>query len=305
MPIAALSLSQPLSDIAQGLGKSFEQYGFAIVRDHAIDAALIEKAHRTAKAFFALPEEAKRTYHIAGTGGARGYTPFRVEQAKDATIQDLKEFWHVGQELPAGHRLEAIMPPNVWPAEITEFREAMLALFSAFEEAGRRVLSAIALHLDLDEKFFDPTVTQGNSIMRLLHYPPVPSDAQGAIRAAAHEDINVITLLLGAEESGLELLTRDGEWLAVAPEEGELVVNVADMLERLTNGRLRSTTHRVVNPVGEAARRARYSMPFFLHFRPDYLIEPLESCKIDGQAAMPSITAHDYLQERLREIGLI
>ena len=301
--IASVSLSRPPSDIADALGRSFAEYGFAIVRDHAIDPALIADAEDKARAFFALPEPAKRRYHEPGGGGARGYTPFGTEKAKDAEIFDLKEFWHVGRDLPPGHPHEATMQPNVWPDEIG-FRPTMRALFAAFEAAGSRVLAAIALHLGLDEDWFADPVRDGNSVMRLLRYPPLPSDAPaGAVRAAPHGDINTITLLLGAEEAGLELQTRGGEWLPVDPPEGALVVNIGDMLERLTAGRLRSTMHRVVNPKGENARRSRYSMPFFLHFRPDFVIEPLPSCIDSGQPS-PSITAHEFLQQRLREINL-
>ena len=303
--IASVSLERPLREFSEELGQSFAEYGFAIVRDHGIPAELIARAEEKSRAFFALPEEVKRRYHLQGQGGARGYTPFGIERAKDAQVHDLKEFWHVGRTLPPGHPLEPFMQPNVWPDEIESFRDTFETLFAAFDRTGLRILSAIALHLGLPERFFDSTVEDGNSVMRLLHYPPLPEDApEGAIRAAAHGDINTITLLMGAEEAGLELLTRKGEWKAVDVPEGALVINVGDMLERLTNGRLPSTKHRVVNPSGEAARRSRYSMPFFLHFRPDFLIEPLESCVVAGDSPPPPITAHDFLQQRLREIGL-
>lgn len=198
------------------------------------------------------------------------------------------------------------MAPNVWPDEIEGFKDTFSTLFAAFETAGGRVLEAIALHLGLDRDFFAPTVEDGNSVMRLLHYPPLGPDApEGAIRAAAHGDINTITLLLGAEEAGLELLTKQGEWRAIDVPQGALVINVGDMLERLTAGKLRSTTHRVVNPRGAGAQRSRYSMPFFLHFRPDYMIEPLESCIAEGNGEVPEpISSHDFLQQRLREINL-
>ena len=305
--IAVVSLAQPLDSIADELGRSFEEYGFAVIRDHGIPQDLIDRAEALAKQFFALPDEVKRAYHIPGGGGARGYTPFGTEKAKDAKVHDLKEFWHVGRELPAGHPLAEFMADNVWPDEVEGFRETFSELYAAFETAGARVLEGIALHLGLERGFFAPTVEDGNSVMRLLRYPPLEgAEAEGAIRAAAHGDINTITLLLGAEEAGLELLTAQGEWKAVAPPDGALVVNIGDMLDRLTNGRLRSTTHRVVNPRGEAAYRARYSMPFFLHFRPDYVIETLPAC-IDP--AHPDdhpapISSHDYLLQRLREINL-
>nr|WP_255573902.1 2-oxoglutarate and iron-dependent oxygenase domain-containing protein [Erythrobacter sp. SCSIO 43205] len=304
--IASVSLAKPLADIADELGRSFAEYGFAVVRDHGIPQELIDKAEATSKAFFALPDEVKKSYKIEGGGGARGYTPFGTEKAKDAEIFDLKEFWHVGRELPQTHALAEYMAPNVWPEEIPEFKETFSALYSAFEATGLRVLEAIALHLGLEQDFFAKTVEDGNSVMRLLHYPPLGPDApEGAIRAAAHGDINTITLLLGAEEAGLELLTKSGEWHPVYAEEGSLVINVGDMLERLTAGTLVSTTHRVVNPKGDGARRSRYSMPFFLHFRPDYMIEPLEECAAkEGAKVEPAISSHDFLLQRLREINL-
>ena len=305
--IASVSLARPLSEIADELGRSFEVYGFGVVRDHGIPQDLIERAEAKSREFFALPDEVKRRYAIAGGGGARGYTPFGTERAKDARVHDLKEFWHVGRELPEGHPLSSFMAPNVWPDEVDGFRDTFEQLYAAFDAAGARVLEAIALHLGLARDFFADTVRDGNSVMRLLRYPPLEgARAEGAIRAAAHGDINTITLLLGAEEAGLELLSADGEWLAVAPPQGSLVVNIGDMLDRLTNGRLPSTKHRVVNPTGEAAYRARYSMPFFLHFRPDYTIETLPSCiDPDHPEARPEpIGAHDFLLQRLREINL-
>ena len=305
--IAVVSLAQPLDSIADELGRSFREYGFAVIRDHGIPQDLIDRAEALSKEFFTLPDEVKKAYHIPGGGGARGYTPFGTEKAKDAKIHDLKEFWHVGRELPEGHELSEYMADNVWPSEVEGFRETFTKLYSAFEEAGARVLEGIALHLGLDRTFFAPTVEDGNSVMRLLRYPPLEGEeAEGAIRAAAHGDINTITLLLGAEEAGLQLLNKQGEWMPVSPPKGALAVNVGDMLDRLTNGKLRSTTHRVVNPRGQAAYRARYSMPFFLHFRPDYVIETLPSC-IDPQAPddhPAPISSHEFLLQRLREINL-
>lgn len=305
--IASVSLDQPLENIADEIGRSFSEFGFAVIRDHGIPQDLIDRAEAKSKEFFALPEDVKRSYHIAGGGGARGYTPFGTEKAKDAEVIDLKEFWHVGRSLPEGHPLAEYMAPNIWPSEIEGFKETFDELYSAFETAGARVLEAIALHLGLDRGYFAPTVKDGNSVMRLLHYPPLGEGApDGAIRAAAHGDINTITLLLGAEEGGLELLTKQGEWKAVDVPEGALVINVGDMLDRLTNSKLRSTTHRVVNPQGEAAKRSRFSMPFFLHFRPDYVIETLDSCIEQGRdsEAPEPISSHEFLQQRLREINL-
>ncbi len=303
--VPVISLSLPADRFAQDFGASFERFGFAMITDHGIDPALIDAAWTKARAFFALSEEAKRAYHLAGLGGARGYTPFGVEIAKGAKEVDLKEFWHVGRDLPEGHPLAAQQPNNVWPDEVPSFRTTFETLFAEFDRVGGRLLSGIARYLDLAPDFFDATVQDGNSVMRLLHYPPVEGPAKG-IRAEAHEDINTITLLLGAEEAGLEILDKDGSWLPVAPPPGAMAVNVGDMLQRLTNNRLPSTTHRVRNPDAGRAGVARYSMPFFLHFRSDYPIRTLENC-ID--AAHPNlyptpITADAYLQERLREIGL-
>jgi isopenicillin N synthase-like dioxygenase len=307
--VPTVSLAQEASDpegFAQALGGSFERYGFAIVSDHGVPAAVIAGAEAQAKAFFALPEEVKRQYHLAGTGGARGLTPFGIETAKGATAHDLKEFFHIGRELPEGHPFGAFMAPNVWPKEVAGFRDAQLALFNALDAAGAKLLRAVARYLDLSPDFFVDTVTDGNSVLRLLHYPPMGADGP-SIRAGAHEDINTITLLLGAEEAGLELLDRDGNWLPVQPKAGELAINVGDMLQRLTNNVLRSTTHRVMNPAPERRGHARYSMPFFLHFRPDYLIETLPQCiGPDRPNLYPQpITANDYLMQRLREIKLI
>ncbi|UVI40357.1 isopenicillin N synthase family dioxygenase [Qipengyuania spongiae] len=305
--IASVSIARPLEDVADELGRSFEEYGFAVIRDHGIPQDLIDRAEKLSREFFALPDETKRRYKLEGGGGARGYTPFGTEKAKDAEVHDLKEFWHVGRELPEGHALAEYMAPNVWPAEVDGFRATFTELYAAFDAAGLRVLEAIALHLGLPRDFFAATVEDGNSVMRLLRYPPLEGErAEGAIRAAAHGDINTITLLLGAEEAGLELLTTDGEWKPVAPPQGALVINIGDMLERLTNGRLRSTKHRVVNPKGKAAYRARYSMPFFLHFRPDYVIETLPSCVDPAHPAdhPAPISSHDFLMQRLREINL-
>ncbi|WBO23124.1 isopenicillin N synthase family dioxygenase [Sphingomonas abietis] len=307
--VASVSLARFADDraaFARELGDSFERYGFAVIADHGISAELIGRAEDAAKALFALPEAVKRAYHIPGTGGARGYTPFGIETAKDATAVDLKEFWHVGRELADGHRYGGQMAANLWPPELAGFRDVMLELFAAFDATGARLLEAIARYLGLAPDFFVDPVADGNSVLRLLHYPPVTHDGP-SIRAGAHEDINTITLLLGAEEAGLEILDRDGQWLSVTPKQGELAVNVGDMLQRLTNNRLRSTTHRVANPASARRGHARYSMPFFLHFRPDYLIETLPGCiDADHPNRYPDpITAHDYLMHRLREIRLL
>lgn len=307
--VASVSLADAERDpeaFAQKIGRSFEEYGFAIIADHGIPDELIHRAEAKAKAFFALPEEVKRSYHIAGGGGARGYTPFGIETAKGHKAHDLKEFWHVGRDLPEGHPFRSHMPDNVWPAEVESFRDTFTELYATFDRTGLKILKAIARYLGVDEDYFVDTVRDGNSVMRLLHYPPIQGEPGSHVRAGAHEDINTITLLLGAEEAGLELLTTDGEWIPVSPKPGELVVNIGDMLQRLTNGRLRSTSHRVVNPPRERWGHSRYSMPFFLHFRSDFMIEALPGTVPPGdEPKWPPITANDYLQERLREIKLV
>lgn len=292
-------------DLADRLGQSFVTYGFAIVRDHGISRDLVDRAEAMSRAFFALPEAVKCRYRIDGGGGARGYTPFGIETAKGGKAFDLKEFWHVGRDVPPEHRLSQTMPANVWPSEVDGFRETFAALYAAFDQVGITILRAIARFLGIDERFLIDSVEDGNSVMRLLHYPPQSEPTGAHLRAAAHEDINAITLLLGAQEAGLQLLTRSGTWMDVSPGPDELVVNIGDMLQRLTNGRLRSTSHRVVNPAPERASKARYSMPFFLHFRSDFVIEALPSTVPAGEKPeLPPITADDYLQERLREIKL-
>jgi isopenicillin N synthase-like dioxygenase len=306
--IASVSLKEADRDpdaFAQKLGRSFEEYGFAIIADHGIPDELIHRAEEKSKQFFGLPEGAKRKYLIEGKGGARGYTPFGIETAKGHNAHDLKEFWHVGRDLPEGHKFSAHMPNNLWPTEVPSFRDTFEELFATFDRTGLKVLSAIARYLGLGEDYFVDTVHEGNSVLRLLHYPPQSEPTGEHIRAGAHEDINTITLLLGAEEAGLELLTKDGRWIPVSPKPGELVINIGDMLQRLTNGRLRSTSHRVVNPTPDRASNARYSMPFFLHFRSDFLIEALPGTVPAGEKPKwAPITADGYLQERLREIKL-
>jgi isopenicillin N synthase-like dioxygenase len=291
---------------AEALGASFRRFGFAVICDHGLDQGVIDRALDRTKAFFALPEAAKRRHHQPGTGGARGYTPFGIETAKDARHHDLKEFWHVGRDLAPGHPYRAFMADNLWPDEVPDFRAEVGGLYAALDALGLRLLSAVALSLGLNPDFFDDPVRDGNSILRLLHYPPIGADAPN-VRAGAHEDINVITLLLGAEEAGLQLLDRNGEWVAVDAPPGAVVCNVGDMLQRLTNHALPSTTHRVVNPAPERRGVARYSTPFFLHFRPDYLIETLPGClSLERPDRYPNpITANDYLIDRLREIRLL
>lgn len=293
-PVPLSLADQDLPAAARALGEAFARTGFAIVSEHGIPDTLISRATAASKALFALPDNAKQAY-VTGHGFQRGYTPFGREIARDGPAPDLKEFWHIGREGAPG------LPANIWPLEWPLFRPVMLELFEALDGVGRRLLRAIAVHLGQAPDFFEDAVRNGNSVLRLLHYPPLKGQTGPAIRAAAHEDINVITLLLGAEEAGLQLLSRSGEWLDIDAPAGTLVCNIGDMLQRLTGGRLPSTTHRVVNPPPERQDRARWSMPFFLHFRPDYLIETMAG----GPQHWPPVTAAAYLDERLREIGLL
>lgn len=305
--LPVLSLADDKARFAQEIGNSFRTFGFALVKDFDIDRGLIDQAWELSEQFFALPEAEKRAYHDPAIAGARGYTPFGVEIAKDAKAHDLKEFWHVGRDLPPGSPLaDASMPPNVWPANPEGFREVFSELYRQFDATGATILSRIALYLGLDEHWFDSGIEDGNSVMRLLHYPPLEGIEGEAIRAGAHGDINLITLLLGAEEAGLELLTKDGSWLDASPPEGAMVINVGDMLERLTNHVLPSTIHRVRNPDAARARFSRYSMPFFLHLRSDFPIQTLPQCiSAENPDRYPEpITADQFLQQRLVEIGL-
>jgi len=292
---------------ARELSAAYEEYGFVIIENHGIEKRLIDQCVESFRKFFALPVERKLRYQLPAGGGARGYTPFGIETAKDSKHFDLKEFWHVGRELPTGHPFAKYMAPNIWVDEIPGFRETTLSLYQSFDALGRRLLAPIARNLGLPANYFDDKVNLGNSILRVIHYPPMPPEPTPSVRAGAHEDINVITLLLGAEEPGLEVQSKKGEWLPINPAPGSLVCNVGDMLQRLTNRKLRSTTHRVTNPPRERASNARYSLPFFLHFNPDFVIKTLPQCvdaRHPDQFPVP-INSHDFLQERLREIKLI
>jgi isopenicillin N synthase-like dioxygenase len=295
------------ADFVAQLGAAYREWGFAGINGHGITDAQLEGAYRAFQAFFALPDEVKRKYHVPGGGGARGYTPFGIETAKDSRYPDLKEFWHVGREIPRDSKYADVMPANLWPEEVPEFRRHAYGLYQALDALGSQVLSALALHLGLDEDYFADKTDFGNSILRPIHYPPITSPDIPNVRAGAHEDINLITLLVGASAAGLEVKSRQGEWVPFTADADTIVVNIGDMLQRLTNHVYPSTTHRVGNPPGEAARKPRYSTPFFLHPNPDFLIATLPGCisaDNPNRYAEP-ISSHDYLMERLREIKLV
>jgi isopenicillin N synthase-like dioxygenase len=289
------------------LGAAYREWGFAGIRGHGIAQSLVDGAYEAFRRFFALPADVKMQYHVKGGGGARGYTPFGIETAKDSRYPDLKEFWHIGREIPRDSDYARVMAPNLWPAEVPAFREYGYGLYQALDALGSRVLAALALHIDLPEDWFADKTNFGNSILRPIHYPPITSSDIPNVRAGAHEDINLITLLVGASAQGLEVKSRKGEWVPFTADADTIVVNIGDMLQRLTNHVYPSTTHRVVNPPGEEARKPRYSVPFFLHPNPDFLIDVLPSCIDAGNPNRypQPITAHDYLLERLREIKLV
>ena len=287
-------------------GAAYREFGFCGFRNHGIPAAVTDAAYSAIHRFFALPAETKLQYRSVD-GGQRGYTPFGTEHARDNPVPDLKEFWHTGREMAGDNPWPGIMRPNVWPAEVPEFRDAVLALYRQLDALGHRILGVIAQSLGLEADAFDTAVNRGNSILRAIHYPPVAAGDTPAVRAARHEDINLITLLIGSSEAGLEILARDGSWVPVTSIPGTIVVNVGDMMKRLTNHVLPSTPHRVVNPPGEAARRARYSIPFFMHPDPDYVIETLPQCVTpDNPNRYPEpLSAHEFLLQRLRENAMM
>ena len=287
------------------LGAAFHEVGFVAVANHGIPKDLVDGFYAASKAFFALPEAVKRKYEVPGLAGQRGYTSFGKEHAKQSQVADLKEFFQIGQEVPADHPLKSQYPDNVQVAEIPEMPKLGSQLYREFEKTGGQLLEAIAIHLNLPTDFFQQQITHGNSILRSIHYPPITQEPASAIRAEQHEDINLITLLVGASAGGLQVLNTENEWVNVLPEIDEIVINVGDMLQRLTNNYLKSTTHRVVNPPREEWHLPRLSIPFFLHPVSNMDLSCLPSCVT---AANPlhyePITAGEYLDERLREIGL-
>jgi isopenicillin N synthase-like dioxygenase len=298
--------SKDRSNFIRTLGDSFRHTGFVKVAGHQVRQADVDGAYAAARAFFALPEEAKRHYLVPNGGGARGFTSFGSEHAKDNPVGDLKEFWHVGQELPADHPLKAIYGDNLWPeAEVPGFKAHTLALYRALEACAGTLLEALALYLELPPRSLADMIVDGNSILRIIHYPALRDRyIEGGVRSSAHEDINLITLLPAATDSGLQLLDRDGTWRAVDGLAGEIVADAGDMLSRHLNLRIPSTTHRVINPDDPEA--VRYSMPFFCHPRPEVLLDCPESLLEPGEARrFEPITAHAFLLQRLREIGLI
>lgn len=285
------------------LFSGLKDYGFIILVDHIIGDDVVKKAYEVVHEFFQLPVETKMKYVSPSGGGQRGYTAFGIEHAKDHAAPDLKEFWHVGREVPAGHRFFDKYPANIWPSEVKEFEKVLSSLYDGLTQTSIVLLEALGKALDVPENYFREMVEVGNSILRPIHYPPIPAGAPvEAVRAAAHEDINLITILMGATYSGLELLDHDGKWLAVETQPGQLIVDTGDMMKVLTNDVLPATTHRVVNPEDSTSRR--YSMPFFVHPHPETMLKCLPSCVGQGEKYAP-INSHEFLMQRLKEIGLM
>ena len=287
------------------LGKAYEEVGFVSVKNHGISDDLIAHLYNEVQSFFSLPLQTKEKYKMPELSGQRGYTSFGTEHAKGYDAPDLKEFFQFGQDVEDGDAIKDQYPDNVFVTEIPAFTPTMLAAYKAFEKSGTSLLQAIALFLELDEHYFDPYVHNGNSILRAIYYPPITNDPKSAMRAEQHEDINLITLLVGASADGLQVLSMDGRWVPVTSLPEQIVVNVGDMLQRLTNDRLKSTTHRVINPPKESWDKPRYSIPFFLHPRSSMSLACLDSCISEtNPKAYADYTAGEYLDERLMEIGL-
>ena len=296
---------QRKASFVKELGEAYQNIGFVAVRNHGLSDELTADIYKQVKAFFDLPEEVKMKYEIEGLAGQRGYTSFGKEHAKGRNTGDLKEFWHFGQYVEDNDPIGREYPENVVVEELPDFNKAGKKVYQQLEATGREMLRAIALFLGLDENYFDDKIHNGNSILRPIHYPPITEAPDDAVRAAEHEDINLITLLMGASAEGLQVLNKQGEYVGVTALPEQIIVNVGDMLQRLTNNKLRSTTHRVVNPPREKWGTSRFSIPFFLHPRSEMRLDCLPSC-IDEQhpKLYSDMSAGEYLDERLAEIGL-
>ncbi len=288
------------------VGDALRDIGFFALVHHGIDADLIQKAYTVQSRFFDLPTASKTRYEVAELGGQRGYTGFGKEHAKDHHAPDLKEFWHIGQPFSEAEAKDKGYAVNLWPTELPEFKTVMMDLYHRLEICALQLLEACSLYLGEPAARLRDIAVKGDSILRLINYPPIPADVHPlSVRAAAHEDINLITLLIEATASGLEIKDRNGQWLPVVTPPGCIIVDAGDMLQNLTNGYLKSTTHRVANP--DNSRERRLSMPFFMHARREVPLDPMPACvrRTGGTELFPKITAGDYLMQRLREIGLI
>jgi isopenicillin N synthase-like dioxygenase len=310
--IPSVDLSDFLSDSSERkqkfvseLGKAYETIGFVALKNHLLPYELVNELYSSTQKFFELPTETKLKYEVEEIAGQRGYTSFGREHAKDHPAPDLKEFWHFGQQVVDNDPIKNEYPDNILCNEVPEFNQAGLEAYKRLEETGKYVLRAIAIHLGLNETYFDDKIHNGNSILRPIHYSPITQDPGDSVRAGQHEDINLITLLMGASADGLQVLNKQGEWISVTALPDHVIVNVGDMLQRLTNGVLKSTTHRVINPPKEQWGTSRYSIPFFLHPRSEMSLAVLPNCiTSENPKKYEDITAGEYLNERLQEIGL-
>ena len=288
------------------IGKGFSEIGFVAVKGHLLNDEVKESLYKEVRQFFSLPDNIKSKYIIKGLASQRGFTPFGKEHAKGKNVGDLKEFWHFGQYLHDSEYSKLGYPKNLIVDEVPEFNEIGKTVYQSLEKTAIYVLRAISLFLDLEEDHFDKFVQKGNSILRPIHYPPIKTKPLGAERAAAHGDINLITLLMGAHGRGLQVLTNDGEWIDAIAEKDEIVINVGDMLSRYTNNKLKSTIHKVINPPKELWKKSRYSIPFFLHPVGTMKLNVLDSCIDDeNPKKYDDITAHDFLIQRLKDIGVL
>lgn len=288
------------------IGKAYEEIGFVALKGHFLDDKLVENLYNEVKKFFDLPLEVKQKYEIPGIGGQRGYVSFGKESAKGKKEGDLKEFWHFGQYVEDNPKLAEEYPDNVEVEELPEFNAVGKETYRMLEKTAKYVLRALALHLGLEETYFDQYIHNGNSILRPIHYPPITQEPKDAVRAAAHGDINLITLLMGAQGKGLQVQNHKGEWIDAIAQDDELMINVGDMLSRHTNNKLKSTIHRVVNPPRELWGTSRYSIPFFMHPISEMKLDVLENCIDENNPKQfEDITAGEFLNERLVELGLI
>ena len=293
-------------EFVQSIGKAFQEIGFCAVKGHLLSDDLVERLYKQIKLFFDLPYEVKAKYEFPQYSGQRGYVSFGKESAKGSKHGDLKEYWHFGQYIEEAEKEKYNYFPNVYVEELSEFNEVGREVYSTLEKTAKHILRALALYLNIEEDYFDKYIKNGNSILRPIHYPPILEDPKEAVRASAHGDINLITLLMGAHGKGLQVQHSNGEWIDAVASEDELMINIGDMLSRHTNNLLKSTVHRVVNPDRELLKKSRYSIPFFMHPVSEMKLNVLESCISDeSPKSFDDITAGDFLNERLVELGLL
>ena len=293
-------------EFVQSIGKAFQEIGFCAVKGHLLSDDLVERLYKQIKLFFDLPYEVKAKYEFPQYSGQRGYVSFGKESAKGSKHGDLKEYWHFGQYIEEAEKEKYNYFPNVYVEELSEFNEVGREVYSTLEKTAKHILRALALYLNIEEDYFDKYIKNGNSILRPIHYPPILEDPKEAVRASAHGDINLITLLMGAHGKGLQVQHSNGDWIDAVASENELMINIGDMLSRHTNNLLKSTVHRVVNPDRELLKKSRYSIPFFMHPVSEMKLNVLESCISDkSPKSFDDITAGDFLNERLVELGLL